>query len=276
MTARWPLVCVATRRGGHPEPLPGLAVVTLRAAGLVTIFPLFMPPSILALHYWAGSGREFHALRPLLPPGALLLAPDLPGFNGQAVPPGFDFSMDAYADWVAAYAHARQLTDFVLLGHSMGGKIALALAARQPVGLRRLVLLAPSPPGGEPIADRPALLAGFGKPREAEKTFHNITERPLSSAEHQRVVADSLRCSHAAWDAWVNTGSREDIAGRMPALAVPCQVLMGLADRAIAPAIQRRLTLPTLPAGTTHTELAGVGHLLPLEAPQAVVQALRE
>ena len=64
-----------------------------------------MPHFVLALHYWAGSGREFDALRPLLGPAAELLAPDLPGFGQQPAPAGFDYSVGSYADWVAAYLH---------------------------------------------------------------------------------------------------------------------------------------------------------------------------
>ena len=144
--------------------------------------------TILALHYWAGSGRAFDLLRPWLPPGTALLAPDLPGFGSQAAPAGFDYSVAAYADWVADFIQAHQLKDFELLGHSMGGKFALALAARRPAGLRRLTLLSPSPPAGEPIPEksRRAALAAFGDPVAAEATYCRIAQRPLPAAQHRQ------------------------------------------------------------------------------------------
>lgn len=233
-------------------------------------------PTYLALHYWAGSGREFDQLRALLPAGTQLLAPDLPGFGQQAAPSGFDYSVNSYADWVAAFASEQQLTDYVLIGHSMGGKIALALAARQPAGLRGLVLLSPSPPTPEPISDagRAASLAAYGKREEAEQTFVKITNRLVSKAIHQEIVTDNLRTSHAAWDAWLNSGSKEDISALMPAIQVPCQLLVGEADRAIPLAAQRAQTLPLLPAGTPLTVVLGAGHLLPLEAPHDLLAAL--
>ncbi|MGI4864707.1 MAG: alpha/beta fold hydrolase [Janthinobacterium lividum] len=222
----------------------------------------------LALHYWAGAGHEFDQLRALLPPGTQLLAPDLPGYGQQAAPVGFDYSVASYADWVAAYTIEQQLDEYVLIGHSMGGKFALALAARQPTGLRGLVLLSPSPPSPEPISDqdRAASLAAYGKPEEAEKTFANITNRPLPGSLHQQIVADNLRTSHAAWDAWLNLGSKEDISRLMSRIEVPCQLLVGEDDRAIPLAAQRHQTLPLLPGGSVLTVVPGAGHLLPYEA----------
>ncbi|WP_035567253.1 alpha/beta fold hydrolase [Hymenobacter sp. IS2118] len=228
--------------------------------------------TFLALHYWAGSGREYEAVRALLPATARLLAPDLPGFGGQAVPKGFDFSVAHYADWLGAFIAHNELTSFTLLGHSMGGKIAMALAARRPAGLRRLLLLSPSPPTPEPItdADRAAALAAYGQPVAAEKTFRNITEKPLPADLHRLVVADNLRTTRPAWDAWLSHGSREDISGLMSGIEVPCTVLVGAHDRAITAATQRQHTLPWLPANTRlHVESA-TGHLLPLEVPAVV------
>ena len=234
-----------------------------------------MPHTIIALHYWAGSGREYDVLRPLLPE-TNLLAPDLPGFGAQSVPPGFDYSVRAYADWVAAYIQEQQVTDFTLIGHSMSGKMALALAARQPAGLRRLVLLSPSPPAGEPMSekDRAASLAAYGKPEEAEKTFYKITCQPLSAAVRAHVIADNLRSTEAAWATWLLKGAREDISAQMPRLNVPCHLLVGNGDTSITPASQRRLTLPLLPAGTPFDVIPDTGHLLPLEAAAEVRRVL--
>lgn len=228
--------------------------------------------TILALHYWAGSGREYQGLRAALPAGTQLLSPDLPGFGAQAAPAGFDFSVAHYATWLAEFAAKHKLLNYCVIGHSMSGKMALALAARRPAGLRRLVLLAPSPPTPEPMtaAARAAALAAFGQPAEAEKTFQRITQRPLLAAQRNLVVADNLRTSRAGWDAWLQGGMRENISALLPALEVPCAVLVGGCDRAITLATQRRHTLPWLPAGTVLHEAPGAGHLLPLEASAAV------
>ena len=235
-----------------------------------------MSHTVVALHYWAGAGHEFEALRPFLSTDVQLLAPDLPGFGLQPAPLHFDYSVRAYADWVSAYLTKNRVNDFTLLGHSMGGKIALLLAARRPTGLRRLVLLSPSPPPCEPMsdADRAAALAAFGQPEEAEKTSRKITFHPLSPAAHATVVADNLRTQRLAWDQWLEHGTRIDITAELTKLAVPCHLLVGAHDEAITPATQRRLTLPHLPAGSAFTEVPEAGHLLPLEVPEVVAAAL--
>ncbi len=235
-----------------------------------------MSHTVVALHYWAGAGHEFGALRPLLSPDTQLLAPDLPGFGNTPAPLHFDYSVRAYADWVAAYLAEHRVTDFTLLGHSMGGKIALLLAARRPAGLRRLVLLSPSPPSHEPMsdADRAAALAAYGQPAEAEKTCRKITFHPLPPAAHALVVADNLRTRRPAWDHWLEHGTRTDITAALATLAGPCHLLVGAHDKAVTPATQRALTLPYLPAGSTFTEVPAAGHLLPLEVPAAVSAAL--
>ena len=69
------------------------------------------------------------------------------------VAPEAGYSVDTMADDVAAILHEEKVGDFILIGHSMSGKVALALAARQPSGLKSLLLLSPSPPLPEPIPD---------------------------------------------------------------------------------------------------------------------------
>jgi len=233
-------------------------------------------PTFLALHYWAGAGHEYDHLRSLLPASTALLAPDLPGFGAQAVPAGFDYSVQAYTDWVAEFVAAQKLEEYVLIGHSMGGKIALALAARQPAGLRGLVLLSPSPPTPEPISeeDRAASLAAYGQHLEAEKTATKIGIRPVAKEARQMVIADNLRTSHAAWDAWLEHGSKEDISALMPAIQVPCHLLVGDADHAIPLAAQRQQTMPLLPAGSPLVVVPEAGHLLPIEVPDIILEVL--
>lgn len=239
--------------------------------------PAAPPFSLVFLHYWAGSGREWHRVAADLGVDCHCLTPDLGGF-GDAAPPTGGYSVEAYASSVEALISQHQLTDYVLVGHSMGGKIALEVAARQPAGLRGLALLSPSPPTPEPMSEeeRQQSLAAHGDPDAAEQTFDKITARPLPDELHQQVIADNLRTSRAAWDAWLLQGSKEDRCARLPRVQVPVCLIVGTADAVLPPQVHQRELLPCLAERTTLHLIEGAGHLLPLEAPGEVVQLLRQ
>ncbi|RYU77960.1 alpha/beta hydrolase [Hymenobacter persicinus] len=251
-------------------PLPG--------GGLTCIRPMSAAPlTFVCLHYWAGSGLEWQAVAAELPTDLAVLGLDLGGF-GEAPPPAGGYSVDAYADQVEEQIRARHLSNYVLVGHSMGGKMAMAVAARQPAGLVGLVLLNPSPPSPEPMTDedRQASLKAWGKRAEAEKTFRKIVTLPVPEAAHQQIVADSLRSTKAAWEAWMRHGSRENIVARLACLQLPCLIIAGASDPIMSPSVHGLETLPHLPEGTPLAILPGAGHLLPYEAPQDVARLLRE
>lgn len=234
------------------------------------------PLTLVCLHYWAGSGREWEAVATLLTPEFAVLAPDLGGFGDAPAPPG-GYSVDAYANQLAAYLHSQQLGRYVLVGHSMGGKIALALAARQPAGLVGVALLSPSPPTPEPMTedDRQGSLRAYGKSAKAHETMQHITARPLPEVMQQQIVDDNLRSTKAAWDAWLLHGSREDIASRLCHIQVPCTILAGDQDAIMSPSVHGLETLPLLPENTPLEIISGAGHLLPYEAPEEVAELLR-
>lgn len=234
------------------------------------------PLTFVGLHYWAGSGHAFQHVAALLAPEFPLLAPDLGGFGGAPAPPQ-GFSVDAYANQIAAFVALHALTRYVLVGHSMGGKIALALAARQPPGLVGVALLSPSPPTPEPMTDkeRAISLNAFGKKDSAENTLRHITARPLPAEDQAQILHDNLHSSRPAWDAWLMHGSRESIANRMENILVPCLILAGDRDDVMSPSVHGLETLPLLPPGTRLEIIGGAGHLLPYEAPGEVAEQLR-
>ncbi|MFF5297448.1 alpha/beta fold hydrolase [Paractinoplanes globisporus] len=88
-------------------------------------------PLLLLLHGLGATGDVWSGWGPVLArrwPGRWL-APDLPGHGGSAALPAYTF--DALAEAVSPLVGTDGRT--VVLGHSLGGVVALALAARQPV-----------------------------------------------------------------------------------------------------------------------------------------------
>lgn len=66
-------------------------------------------------------------------------APDLPGFGASDKPASFDYSIEGYARWLAAFVDERGLDRFSLLVHDWGA-VGLALAQRMPERIERLVI----------------------------------------------------------------------------------------------------------------------------------------
>jgi len=208
-------------------------------------------------------------------PDARCVALDLRGFGEQGDTPE-KWGVDESADDVAARLGELNIERFTLVGHSMGGKIALALAARQLAGIERLVLFAPSPPSPEPMSDavRAQLAAGFGQREAAQNIVANITARPLPEALREWAVEDILRSKSNAWRAWLDIGSREDISARMDKIKVPVDVVAGEFDSPMTPDLLKREVVGRLPQARFHV-VPNAAHLIPLEAPDFVADLLR-
>ena len=234
-------------------------------------------PALVFLHYFGGSGRTWEPVMEILASrGWRCLAPDLRGFgNSPATGEAWaHYTVDTMADDVRGLVGRLELARFLIVGHSMGGKVALALAAQPPAGLAGVALLAPSPPTPEPLedAERARLLAGHGNAAAVEETLGEITAHRLPVSLHDTTVADNLRASAPAWRAWLEHGSREDISARMPRIAVPVRIAVGGRDASITRSLVEGEIMRRLTHAETSLELVpDVGHLLPLEAPAATV-----
>ncbi|GAB3546661.1 alpha/beta fold hydrolase [Spirosoma fluminis] len=230
------------------------------------------PVTLVFLHYFGGSALEWQFVTANLSGNYRCLAVDLRGFGDSQPVGGFSthttFSVDDMADDVVALIRQSNVTQYVLVGHSMSGKVALALAARQPAGLLSLVLVSPSPPVPEPIPDdeRQKLIVTYGQRPGAEETLKNITEVDISNDVREQIIADDLRTAKPAWMAWLTAGSLEDISERMAGINVPVHIIVGSDDRALSPDVQNELVLPYIKKATV-TTVPKAGHLLPWEIP---------
>ena len=85
-------------------------------------------PTLVLMHFLGGSGREWDEVVALLGPEFRTLRVDLPGFGASAKETGYTVS--EMADFVAAAIGKAGLDRYVLVGHSMSGKVAMVLARR--------------------------------------------------------------------------------------------------------------------------------------------------
>jgi pimeloyl-ACP methyl ester carboxylesterase len=97
---------------------------------------------IIALHGFAATGASFRPLAAALPPDCTLIAPDLP-FHGQTAwaPPQFTL---AHINQLLHYLWEKMgCRPFALIGHSLGGRLAIACLPHQEGRVNSLYLLAP-------------------------------------------------------------------------------------------------------------------------------------
>ena len=230
--------------------------------------------ALIFLHYFGGSSRSWHEVVNALSDKYRCIAPDLRGFgDSEATRRGY--SIEDSADDMAALVEALGVEKFVIIGHSMGGKIALEWASRRPEGLQKVILLAPSPPTPEPMeeAERHRLEWGFGSCAAIRETLDKITVQDLSARVFERALDDSLRSSRAAWKAWLHHGSREDITDEMSNIEVPVTVVAGDNDQSLNAELLQCEVVERLESASLIT-LPDCGHLLPLEAPRRVANLI--
>jgi pimeloyl-ACP methyl ester carboxylesterase len=112
--------------------------------GRISTFEAGTGEPIVLLHGLGATKQEFLPTVPALAPGFRTIAIDLPGFGDSDKP--FPAAYDArfFARWVRALFDALELDRTHLLGHSMGGRVALEVGMRHPDRIERLVLMTPS------------------------------------------------------------------------------------------------------------------------------------
>jgi pimeloyl-ACP methyl ester carboxylesterase len=241
-------------------------------------------PALVLMHFLGGSGREWDEVVTMLGDKYRTLRVDLPGFGGSAKVPGY--SVDAMADCVAKAIAAAELDRYILVGHSMSGKVAMVMARRERdvphSRLAGLVLVAPSPPSPEPISPEKRammleLLSEFHTDDTARARQY-ITKnelRDIPQSVEERATLEVLKMNRAAWVAWINSGSKEDFSARVGVLDLPAVVLAGDKDLSLGPKQQIELTLKHLRRGKLVT-VPGCSHLIPMECPAVMSSTLRD
>jgi pimeloyl-ACP methyl ester carboxylesterase len=225
--------------------------------------------ALVFLHYWGGSSRTWGKVIAALPKSYRTIAIDHRGW-GESDAPASGYGLADLADDAQGVIEVLEIKQYVLIGHSMGGKVAQLMASRRPKGLAGLVLVAPSPP--QPMAmsfEARELAAGAYSTRESVgMTIDQIlTAKVLSPKDREQVIEDSLRGAPQAKAAWPRSTSLEDITRDVAAINVPTVVIAGEVDRVDSVDLLKAELLSRVPHAVLHV-LPGTGHLSPLESPQ--------
>ena len=263
-------------------------------------------PPVLLLHGWPGDRSDFRDVVGLLAGEADVVVPDLRGFGGSdkhVVDPADGYSADAQARSVVGLLDELGLDGVVVAGYDVGSRTAQTLARSVPERLRALVLTPPLPGVGERV------LTPAGQQEFWYQAFHqlDLAERLIDGRPD--AVRTYLR---HFWEHWsgpgyvVDDGALDRLVGhygapgacvaslgwyragggtvrratteRAPApqdrIAVPARVLWPEHDPLFPPQWADRLG--EFLSAVTVTPVPGVGHFVPLEAPEAVAAAVRE
>ena len=231
-------------------------------------------PTLVFLHYMGGSGQTWSSVIDRLSAAHRCIAPDLRGW-GTSPRDADTYGLEAMAEDIAALVTDLGLTEYVLVGHSMGGKISQMLAGRRPAGLIGMVLVAPAPPTPLIVSSefRRAALERYQSRDGMEEVFLILTERPLALEVRERVIADTLAGAPAAKQSWFEEGMELDISKAAAAIEIRTLVIVGAADQVETEASLRREVGQYVPQAVFEI-LPHVGHLSPLEAPDEVADAI--
>jgi pimeloyl-ACP methyl ester carboxylesterase len=221
-------------------------------------------PTLVFLHYWGGSRRTWSGVIAQLSNRYRCIAVDLRGW-GKSDRHIDDYSLFAQAADVEGAIEALKLEDYVLVGHSMGGKIAQMLAARRPDGLRSVVLIAPAPPTplNAPEEQKRTMINSYTTLEGIVEALKVVSHRPLALAQRLQVTEDSLGGALGAKITWVSQGMDLDISKQVASINVPMSVIAGSEDQVEKEAALRNAFLPLVPHASSRP-LRGLDTFRPL------------
>ncbi len=238
------------------------------------------PIKVLALHGWGRDHSDYAALlskaaddkAAALASNCGILAPDLPGF-GATPPPVTAWGSKEYADLMARLLDSEAGEPVVVIGHSFGGRVAVRLAVSRPDLVRSLVLT------GAPLV-RTAQLGNSGKRRRKQggvTLAYRLGRRLYKIGIISDDYMEKLRRKYGSYDYAHATGVMREILVRqlgenyaddLMGIACPTWLVWGMEDREVPLEIAREVD--KMIPGATLTELPGVGHLVPVEAADAL------
>jgi 3-oxoadipate enol-lactonase len=233
-------------------------------------------PAFVFLHYWGGSSRTWDHVVDRLTPDFRTVALDQRGW-GRSAKPAEGYALADLAEDAQGVIAALDLERYILVGHSMGGKVAQLIASYRPRGLVGLALVAPAPPVPMelPLAVREGMVGAYDSRESVVATVQQVLAPDgLTPGDLEAVIADSLAGAAPARATWPLATSQEDITAAIGAIEVPVIIISGQNDRVDPPMVLRRTLFARLP-GARMVELPGVGHLAPLEAPEDIADLLR-
>ncbi len=222
---------------------------------------------VLFLHGYGADLNNWLFNQPAVAANHTTYALDLPGHGGSAKAVG-DGTIASLAAAVLAFMQAREIAKAHLVGHSMGGAVALALVTGQPDKVASATLVCPAGLGPEIAMDYIDGFIGASRRKKLEPVLQMLVANPdLVTGE---MIEDVLKYKRLdGVDAALRTlrdaifpGGKQGLVlkDRLAEAQVPIQVLWGRQDR-VVPASHGQ----DLPARVQVTVFEDAGHLAHME-----------
>lgn len=241
---------------------------------------------VLFLHGFLGTATDFGPTMATLAPAFRCLAVDLPGHGRTTADGPDDFSMEATAAALLAWLADRGIERPHLVGYSMGGRLALHLAAAARARFATVVLVSASPglaDASERAARRQAdaalahrlrtgALADFLADWYAQPLFARLAADPalLAETRARRAAQDPEGLARSLEG--MGTGTMAPLWDTLADMAGPVHALAGADDAKFAAIARRMAEAP----GIAATLIADAGHAPHLEQPARFVQTLTD
>jgi 3-oxoadipate enol-lactonase len=209
-----------------------------------------------------------------------VIAPDLRGFGNSATLPG-PTTMADYAGDVYTLLQEFTTGPVVLVGHSMGGYVALAFASDFPEMLRGLVLVS-TRAGSDSVEAAAGRRATAGKVRDqgVDEIIETMSTKMLAPGNQHTGLADGVRGLMASTKpevmiaALLGMAARPDATPELPQIAVPTLIITGADDTVVLPEESEKLAhgIP----GSQLRVIPHAGHLVFLEQPEEFNRVLKD
>ncbi|WP_051790884.1 alpha/beta fold hydrolase [Amycolatopsis jejuensis] len=235
---------------------------------------------VLCLHSLFLDPRAFDGLAEAGRGRFRFVAPDLPGQAGRVGEADSTITMDEVAEDVLGLAGDLGLTRIALVGQSMGGDVAVRIAARVPGLVERLVLM-----GSSACAESPDNAAAFGAMADsvAAQGFEDQTVDELMGILFARSVLDdpARHDVHVVWrtrlteleprlvHAARGVVERPDVTSLLPLISAPTLIVSGVEDL-VRPAAWSDEMFDAIPDAELW-RIKGAGHSPLIEAPDRVI-----
>lgn len=233
-------------------------------------------PTLVFLHFWGGSTRTWSRLIPLLSPNYTTVALDFRGWGKSQGPSDPNaYSMSRLAEDVEAVVAHLRLEKIVLVGLSMGAKVAQVIAGLGTLkAVKGLVLISPAPatPLTMPSAASEQQVHAYETWQNAEFVARNVlvsSPKSLEDSIFKQVIQDMLMGNEYARVAWPAYAMGEDFGHLARQIRVPVYVIAAAAD-VVEPLDRVEKEVHAIIPGSKLGIIPDCGHLSPLEAPDAV------